>query len=238
MKYVSSDSEGFIGTVAEIVKKAKAVAESLEDGSRKLNAMIERANISGPGDHREKRLQDDLIIPTIACVTNAINDVQEELIKYKMAVAAMSGEGYLDEDNLIKQIEIIKSMKANIASTMRTYQLLAMQDDAVLNEAMFLGLKCRMVEISNSLQEDMDGLQRKLDKLNRFHFQTYRLLKVSLNHLRTAMQGVRTLKKTVIYSDGTYGLPEGKRKQKSYLQRITFGRSRLERYGVTHDKIK
>ncbi|MEI5993267.1 hypothetical protein [Candidatus Enterococcus mansonii] len=63
--------------------------------------------------------------------------------------------------------------------------------------------------MSNTFEEDIRELQKKLEKLHQFSSQTNSLFASSLNDMKIAMQGVMVLNNTVVNSDGTYQLPAG-----------------------------
>ncbi|MGX7243912.1 hypothetical protein ACWOC1_03560 [Enterococcus quebecensis] len=67
----------------------------------------------------------------------------------------------------------------------------------------------RLNRMANSMQDDIDKVQKKIKKLHDFSSQTNGLFSNSLNELSIAMQGVLVLNGTVVNSDGSYSLPKG-----------------------------
>ncbi|PZL74896.1 hypothetical protein CI088_06335, partial [Enterococcus plantarum] len=72
-----------------------------------------------------------------------------------------------------------------------------------------LDVQNKLNRISNTFEEDIRELQKKVEKLHQFSSQTNSLFATSLNDMKIAMQGVMILNNTVVNRDGTYQLPKG-----------------------------
>lgn len=189
--------------------KAKEAVTQLKAGSQKIIQAVDGHTLSGAAYTAGKGLFIDLILPTIGKVTSACDAIAQELQKYQAADPIVSSEGFLDEDNLKKQIETKKNMKLSVDTTASILHVLMKTGiaDSIFDVAQ--NRKRELNRMSDDLQHDIDELQRKIDKLHEFDGQTKNLFKSSLDELKLAMQGVMVLNATTVNSDGTYKLPAG-----------------------------
>ncbi|EAF0291298.1 hypothetical protein JSY91_001089 [Listeria monocytogenes] len=207
--YSRHDSEKLIQALSKNLTSSKEVTSQLKVGSQKIIQAVDGRILSGTAYTAGKGLFTDIILPLIAKVTSACDTLEQELHKYKGAESIVSSEDFLDEDNIQKQIETKKDMQKSIDRTaiimnmmMKTSIITALSDSAseTIRE---------LNQMSDSLQQDIYELQKKLELLYEFDSQTKGLFKNSLDEMKLAMQGVLVLNNTTVNSDGTYQLPSG-----------------------------
>ncbi|EAF5857749.1 hypothetical protein HCB33_06575 [Listeria sp. FSL L7-0233] len=207
--YSSGDSEQLIEALSKNLASGKDVITQLKAGSKKIIKAVDGRTLSGAAYTAGKDLFANLVLPTIEKVTSACDTIEQELHRYQLSNSIVSSEGYLDEDNLKQQIEAKKDMKASAERTatimnimMRTSVATALFDTAQ-------NRKRELDQISEVLQQDIEELQKKLEKLYEFDGQTKKLFTSSLDEMKLAMQGVLILNNTAVNSDGSYQLPAG-----------------------------
>ncbi|MBS7576311.1 MULTISPECIES: T7SS effector LXG polymorphic toxin [unclassified Enterococcus] len=209
LKYASGESSELISGLTTNLESAHSTIESLKSGCQQLTAAVDGNTLSGAAYTAGKGLFQELIIPTITRVTEATDDVKADLSKYSSANDIVSDESLLDEANLKQQIAIKKASKAVVDAASYSIRLQAISNPLVkLADALF-DAQNRLNGISDDLQDGIDKLQKKLDKLQAFSSAVSGLFSDSLNNFKIAMQGVTVLNDTTVNSDGTYSLPEG-----------------------------
>lgn len=207
--YSGAESSALIDALTKNLSRGKDTTTELKAGSQKVVSAVDGRTLSGAAYTAGKGLFSDLIIPTVTRVTTAIDTIEQELQLYTSADAIISSEGYLSEDLLSRQIAIKKSMKLAVdasSSFMKSQiknTLLTNLLDTLLDTQKFL------TNLSEGLQQDIEELTQKLQKLYDFSTQTNSLFSSSLGDMKLGMQGVLVLNNTTINRDGTYTLPAG-----------------------------
>ncbi|EOB2965919.1 TPA: hypothetical protein P0V47_000834 [Listeria innocua] len=207
--YSSRDSEQVIKALSKNLASGKDVVAQLKEGSKKIIQAVDGRTLSGAAYTAGKDLFVNLVLPTIEKVTSACDAIEHELNRYQSTNSIVSGEGYLDEDILKQQIEAKKDMNTSIEKTvtimnmiMKTSLIRALFDAAQ-------DCKRELNQMSDVLQQDIEELQKKLEKLYEFDGQTKNLFTSSLDEMKLAMQSVLILNNTTVNSDGSYQLPAG-----------------------------
>lgn len=180
---------------------SKDAIQRLKAGSKRVVDAVDGHNLSGSAYKAGAGLFRDIVIPTINCVTNAIDDIKTDLNTYKTANSKISGEGYLNEDNLISQIaqkqSMINSINASISQTSSIISSSAMSSELskAIND---------LSKMSDDLQKEIGKLKNKLKKLRDFTSETSGLFKNSLNRLELSMKAVTALNKAKVRADGSF----------------------------------
>ncbi|OEG16948.1 hypothetical protein BCR25_03540 [Enterococcus termitis] len=187
----------------------KEATNQLKSGSQKIVAAVDGRTLAGAAYTAGKGLFSDLIIPTITRATTACDAIEQELQKYKSADQTISSEGYLNEDNLNQQIAIKKAMKASVEFASSVAKTASRNNPVAAVLDSLLNFQKNLNRMSDNIQDDIEQLQKKLEKLHSFSSQTSGLFNNSLNDLKIAMQGVLVLDSTIVNSDGSYTLPAG-----------------------------
>ncbi|WP_413488490.1 T7SS effector LXG polymorphic toxin [Carnobacterium divergens] len=207
--YSSGDSSSLMSALSSNLATAKSTVSELKSGSQRLTAAVDGRTLSGAAYNAGKGLFSELILPTIGRVTTSMDGIQNDLVNYTGANAAISSEGYLNEDNLKLQIQLMKASKSALTASADTFKNLATVSPIPGLKDMLNHAQERLNRMANSMQDDIDKLQKKIKKLHDFSNQTNGLFSNSLNEMKIAMQGVLVLSGTTINSDGSYSLPSG-----------------------------
>lgn len=210
--YSSAESSNLIKAMSSNLDTAKSTISDLKSGSQRLIAAVDGRTLSGAAYNAGKGLFSELILPTISRVTTSMDGIQSDLVKYTGANAAISSEGFLDEDKLKLQIQLLKASKATLITSANAAGNLAAGNPIPGLKDMLKHTENRLNRMANSMQDDIDKVQKKIKKLHDFSSQTNGLFSTRLNELSIAMQGVLVLNNTIVSSDGSYQLPEGKDK--------------------------
>jgi hypothetical protein len=207
--YSSADSSQLLSALAKNLASGKEAMDQLKSGSQKIVEAVDGQTLSGKAYTAGKGLFSDLVIPTITRVTTAVSAVEQDMQTYTTADSSISSEGYSDEDNLNRQIEIKRTMKTSIdlsASFVRSQTKTNIA--ANLLDSLF-NFEKNLNRMSGSLQQDIDELQKKIQKLHDFSSSTNGLFSTSLGDMKLAMQCILVLNNTTINNNGTYSLPAG-----------------------------
>lgn len=205
--YSSSDSEKLVQALSRNLESGKEAIAQLKAGSQKIIEAVDGHMLSGAAYTAGKGLFADLILPTIAKVMAACDRVTQELQKYQTADLIVSSEGHLDEDLLRQQIETKEKMKMSMDTTASVLKVLMNTSAAASSLDTAQNRKRELDWMSDDLQQDIDELQKKIDKLYEFDKQTKDLFSESLDELKLAMQDVILLNNVTVNNDGTYELP-------------------------------
>ena len=207
--YSSGDSSNLLSSLSSNLGTAKSTVNELKSGSQRLTAAVDGRTLSGAAYNAGKGLFSELILPTINRVTASMDGIQNDLVKYEGANKEISKEGYLNEDNLKLQIQLMKASKSALTASADTFKNLATVSPIPGLKDMLNHAQERLNRMANSMQDDIDKLQKKIKKLHDFSSQTNGLFSNSLNEMKIAMQGVLVLSGTTVNSDGSYSLPSG-----------------------------
>ncbi|PZL71491.1 hypothetical protein CI088_12140 [Enterococcus plantarum] len=207
--YSSGDSSKLMSAMSSNLSTAKTTVSDLRSGSQRLTAAVDGRTLSGAAYNAGKGLFSELILPTISRVTTSMDGIQNDLVKYTGANAAISSEGFLDEDKLNMQMQLLKASKAALSASANAAGNLAAGNPVPGLKDMLKHAQNRLNRMANSMQDDIDKVQKKIKKLHDFSSQTNGLFSNSLNELSIAMQGVLVLSGTTVNSDGSYSLPKG-----------------------------
>ncbi|MEC3940907.1 hypothetical protein [Enterococcus mundtii] len=207
--YVSGESSEFMSALKKNLASSKETINQLKRGSQKVVSAVNGNELSGAAYTAAKGLFSELIIPTIIRTTNAVEKIEQELQRYKVADQIVAMEGYLDENKLNQQLAATRVMKASVDTTYAFVRSQAQSNPFIGILETLLNVQRDLDRMSESFQQDIDQLQNKLKKLHNFNTQTSGLFSHSLDELKLAMQGVLVLKNTRVRTDGSYLLPQG-----------------------------
>ncbi|UQS84172.1 T7SS effector LXG polymorphic toxin [Bombilactobacillus thymidiniphilus] len=196
--YVSSESQDLINSLTSNLKSAQADVKKLKDASQKIIEAVDGKTLSGTAYKAAKGVFSDVILPTIAQVTNVFDSMSKDLSKYKQADQKLNSESYLSEDQLNAQIQIKKNMKSAVEATAQTIKKTA---GKLLDTS---GAQKNMASMANNLESDIRRLQKKLEKLRNFNSEVNGLFDGIMDDYKSAIKKVLVLKTTITYKDGSY----------------------------------
>lgn len=208
--YSSADSAQLISALRRNIHSAKEVTSQLTSGSQRIVSAVDGRTLAGAAYTAGKGLFSDLIIPTISRVTNAFNQLEQDVQTYQSADSVIKGEGsYLDEDIIKQKIEIKRAQKSSALTSMTTLNNQIKLANTPEMSAYMGSMRREINTLVDNLEEDIRKLQKKLQALHTFSSSTNGLFSNSLNDLKIAMRGVTILSKTVVMDTGIYILPNG-----------------------------
>lgn len=207
--YSSGDSSSFMSAMSSNLETSKSTVSDLKSGSQRLTAAVDGRTLSGVAYNAGKGLFSELILPTINRVTTAIEGIQNDLMNYTGANAAISSEGFLDEDKLKRQMQLMKASQTTLTASANAIGTLVAGNPIPELKDMLEHTQDRLNHMATSMQDDIDKLEKKIKKLHDFSNQTNGLFSNSLHEMELAMQGVLVLNGTTVNSDGSYSLPKG-----------------------------
>lgn len=207
--YVSSDSSTLINALKANIKSGKEASEQLKSGSQKIISAVDGKTLSGAAYTAGKGLFSDLIIPTISKVSASVDELETELTKYISADQQVSGEGTLDQEKIERKIEQKKAMKSAVEVSLAAVKAASRSNPLTKIVDATLHVQSSLTNMSNSYEDDIRELEKKLEKLHQFSSTTSALFSNGLSDLKLAMQSVTILNNTIVYPDGTYQLPAG-----------------------------
>ncbi|AYG00466.1 T7SS effector LXG polymorphic toxin [Lactococcus allomyrinae] len=212
--YSSSDSQNLMDGMNANLAIAKAAVQDVVSASRTLTGAIGAGKLlDGAAFNAGKDLFSALIIPTITRASTAFDDTKQHLEQYKTANSEVSSEGVLDEDKLNAKktsTQAIKTATDNTASTFRTMASAADSVSLPFVGPMLNDAAQNLENYSESLQQDIDKINQKLQKLHTFNSAVNGLFNDDLNNLKQIVQNVTLLSGTVINTKtGSYTLPKG-----------------------------
>ncbi|TYC49059.1 hypothetical protein ESZ50_07380 [Weissella muntiaci] len=217
LRYLSSDSSGMKSNLKKSLQQGKQVVQELKSGSQQLISAVDGHTLSGAAYTAGKGLFSELIIPTINRVSSALEDVEQDLHKYESQEHIVSGEALLDEDSLMQERQIKRSLAESARSMSNMYAGFAKSIEHVpvleMGAGMFKSHAKQMENVARSYQDEVKKIEEKIKKLHQFSSGTQSLFGSSLSNLKIAMQAVTTLNEMVVNShDGSYSFPIGKDK--------------------------
>ncbi|WP_288395108.1 HNH endonuclease [uncultured Vagococcus sp.] len=211
--YSSADSAQLISALRSNIQSAKETTSQLTSGSQRIISAVDGRTLAGAAYTAGKGLFSDLIIPTISRVTNAFNQLEQDLQRYQSADGIIKGEGsYLDEDIIKRKIELKRAQKSSALTSVSTLTSQIKLANTPEMSSYIRSTQREMNRLADSLEEEIRQLQKKLEALHTFSSSTSGLFTNSLNDLKVSMQGVTVLSKTIVMNTGNYILPQGKDK--------------------------
>lgn len=217
LRYLSSDSSGMKSNLKKSLQQGKQAVQELKSGSQQLISAVDGHTLSGAAYTAGKGLFSELIIPTINNVSKALDNVERDLHKYESQEHIVSGEALLDEDSLMQERQIKRSLAESAKSMSNMYSGFAKSIEHVpvleMGAGMFKSHAKQMENVARSYQDEVKKIEEKIKKLHQFSEATRGLFENSLQELKIAMQAVTTLNEMVVNShDGSYSFPLGKDK--------------------------
>ncbi|WP_082816155.1 T7SS effector LXG polymorphic toxin [Weissella oryzae] len=202
LRYISSDSNGMKRNLRKSLRQGKQVVQELNSGSQQLTNAVGGHELSGAAYTAGKGLFSDLIIPAIKNVAKALDNVERDLQKYEAQEHIVGGEALLDEDALLMERQIKRTLMEAAKTQANVYKATAksVEHVPVLNMGtdMFKSHAKQMENVAHSYQAEIKKIEEKLKKLHQFSEGTQSLFENSLRELRAAMKSVNILNSSVV----------------------------------------
>lgn len=215
LKYVSSDSSNLMTALEQNITQIKSEMATLSTGASQLVSAVDGRTLSGAAYTAASGLFSESILPAIQKTKSAVDAIQTDLSSYKTQDGTVSGEGILDEDELNKQLNSLKSQKASAeraSSNLSTRVANLSQQKGTDYSSYIAQLNNSITSLSttiSSLGSDIAEVERKLRLLRNFSANTNGLFSGAKEGLSVSMQAMAALSLTQIHADGTYSLPPG-----------------------------
>lgn len=211
MIYDPSDARKLVEALGSNVTKSQHIMENLQSASNKLLTSIgSGTSMTGATVEAGRGLFSQLVLPTIKKVSEVIEKVSSEKDKLNELIGPAGGE-ILDEDKLNEQLQEKQQQQTNINSMINMYRMQGSlhSDDSKLSN-MYSDFQKQWTGFLGTVEQDIEDINKKLQKLHTFNTGANTLFTDSLNDLKNSMKAVIILGNTSINSKtGTYTLPKG-----------------------------
>jgi hypothetical protein len=172
---------------------------------------VDGEQLSGAAYTAGKGLFQDLILPTVERVDNAVDAIKEELTSYQSADGLVNKWAVIDEQ---VQNELIQSFQLQISVI--DFQIQCSNQLGLLGKLAKGALEAlvhdnqRLEQARSNLEDKIREDQEKLEALANFQSETNGLFSESLTQLKIGMQAIEVLGlMTVNPKTGAYAFPEG-----------------------------
>ncbi|MDR0297699.1 MAG: hypothetical protein LBI11_03490 [Streptococcaceae bacterium] len=203
LKYNSDESSQIITAMENNLGIAKQASTGIQSGTQYLTSALVGGSLNGVTFNAGHTLFESIITPAENKVSQALDDVENDLNTYKSADGQVNHYGVLDEDNLNNQINEKKMQQFAANALLDTYRIAIATNPVASLIDTLTGASHQLENLSQSLDEDIKKLQEKLKTLYQFSDQTSPLFRDNLTALQDAMQGVTSLNGMVLNSDGS-----------------------------------
>ncbi|WP_434318493.1 polymorphic toxin type 44 domain-containing protein [Leifsonia sp. P73] len=188
------------------VTTANAIIDRLASGSRHLIAQLDAGVLQGAAYTAGRGLFSDLILPGIAKLSEAVDDIQAEFASYEHAHSVVAELGDLDHDDLTQglrdareQLRLIEEQLEQNSSFLTQLQAVFTGDVANLVYQDQVLKKLR-VQVKNEIDQYRD----KIEKLEWFVADVSNYFSDSLQVMQLATQAAIELNKIAVEADGSY----------------------------------
>lgn len=211
MIYDPSDARKLVEALGSNVTKSQHIMENLQSASNKLLTSIgPGTSMTGAAVEAGRGLFSQLVLPTIKKASEAIEKVSSEKDKLNELIGPAGGE-ILDEDKLNEQLQEKQQQQSNINSMINMYRMQGSlhSDDSKLSN-MYSDFQKQWTGFLGTVEQDIEDINKKLQKLHTFNTGANALFTDSLNDLKNSMKAVIILNNTTVNSiSGSYTLPKG-----------------------------
>jgi len=208
--YSSADSQQLIKALKSNINNAKETLNQLKSGSQKVVSAVDGKTLAGAAYTAGKGLFSELIIPTISKVTQAFDQLTQELQTFEAANNVIQVKGsYLNEDLIMQTIQIKKAQKQAALTSVSTLLNQITISDSPDMDAYIRSTQRKMNVLADNLSSEIRVLEKKIESLQTFSSSTNSLFSQSLNNLNIAIQSMNVLNDTMVLDHGAYILPQG-----------------------------
>lgn len=206
VRFGVADSSNLISAMRNNVTTVNAIVDRLASGSQHLIGQLDAGMLQGAAYTAGRGLFSELIIPGIAKVSEAVDDIQAELASYEHAHSVVAELGDLDHDDLTRalrdareQLRLIDEQIEQNSSFLTQVQAIVTGDVANLvyqNQV----LKKLRPQVENAISQYKD----KIERLEWFVADVSNYFADSLQVLQLATQAAIELNKVAVEADGSY----------------------------------
>lgn len=204
VKYSSAESSALIEALSNNIEVANEITERLSSGCEYLVSSLDSGKLQGAAYTAGKGLFTDIIIPAIAKIKEAVDDIQIELNSYKTANEPVSQYGNLDLEELkalkTRKEEMLKVVNEQIAEHESFFNKLK----DTFNSDAHRETSRQLTDSKNNLESEIQSVTKKINELELFVSQVASFFSDSLTVLQLAIQGASQLSQVIVDANGNY----------------------------------
>lgn len=211
VRYNSTDSANLIQAMGNNVNIANTITDRLSDGCDYLIQSLNSGELQGAAYTAGKELFENIIIPAIKKLQEAVDDIQTELKSYKYADSVVSSYGVLDEDKLKEELKLKGEQLADVEKQIEDNNvsniIAALVGGIAGSTSSINRLAANKIALENSkknLEKDIKDIEERIEKLEWFVQEVANYFSDSLEVLRLATQGAESLGQITIDIYGNY----------------------------------
>lgn len=191
--YNPSESQGLIAALNGNIGTAEVIIDNLNQASQHLTSALDTNALSGAAYTAGKGMFSQLVLPTISKASKAVEKLKTEVQKYKDYDSAVGNE-VLDEDKLNMQLQALKAQQSAITSQINSYNQLASAhpENSDLNTS-YVHLKGHLSSYMSTVNDDIQKVEKKLEKLREFNDNVGALFKSSADEFKAILSIVSVL---------------------------------------------
>lgn len=206
VRFGVADSSNLISAMRNNVATANAIIDRLAAGSQHLITQLDAGVLQGAAYTAGRGLFGELIVPGIAKLSEAVDDIQAELASYERAHSVVAELGDLDHDDLTQglrdareQLRLIDEQLEQNSSFLTQLQAVVTGDvgNLVYQDQV---LKKLRLQVENTII----GYGDKIEKLEWFVADVSNYFSDSLRVMQLATQAAIELNKIAVEADGSY----------------------------------
>ena len=206
VRFSAADSSNLISAMRNNVTTANLIIGRLDSGSQHLVAQLDAGVLQGAAFTAGRGLFAELILPGIAKLREAVDDIQAELASYEHAHSVIVEHGDLDHDDLTEALREARERLRLIEEQIeRNNDFLAQLQAVFTGDVEHLAYQNTVLQrLKDQVESEIDDLEEKIDKLEWFVADVSKYFSDSLEVMRLAAQAAVELNKVAVEADGSY----------------------------------
>lgn len=206
VRFSATDSANLIGAMRNNLTVAGLIVGRLDAGSQHLVAQLDAGALQGAAFTAGRGLFAELILPGIAKLREAIDDIQAELASYEHAHSVVAEYGDLDHDDLTKALKEAEERLRLVEEQIERNNDFLTHVQAVFtgNVDMLVHQNQRLQQLQDHLENQISDLKEKIDRLEWFVADVSKYFTDSLEVMNRAAQAAIELSKIAVEADGSY----------------------------------
>jgi len=203
IQYDPQDSINLINDLQKNITSCRKILDNSKDASHKLVALLRGDTFGGEAYTACEKMFTFLVLPTIAKGTELVNEIEQQLGKYRVAADAVGNEYLHDETLQFRLVELI-TQKEDLVSQIHAVESLQFAADTLFNSdvvQMYDNMRKKSEYLLELKEDEIRGVREDLQKLETFCKTVGPLFIGSLAELEKIMSVVGQFN-TVNLSDG------------------------------------
>lgn len=206
VKFGVADSSNLISAMRNNVSIARTIIDRLNAGSQHLLSHLDGGVLQGAAYTAGRGLFSELILPAIAKLGQAIDDIQAELTSYEHAHSVVAEHGDLDLDDLRTELATAQEqLRLTEEQLERNREFFTQVQAFVTGELPHLLAQNEALErVQERLEVTIREHKTEIEKLEWFVADVSNYFSDSLDVMRLAAQAAIELNEVAVEADGTY----------------------------------